>query len=334
MAVSQKKYLMIHSCALFLGIAIMAFPASLNQQADSYDYTALTASEVIVSEVDKSIENTDDKTPVQDHVEISNKNTQQAIAKPKLDRLIKLESKQVTKSAELRLPKTAHIQSVPKVMKPTVKRPSKRESHTTFKSRSQGLYNTLELEFNDSEKIRSWASVMPTVLQDQRSFKSCISHESNCGFDSLSQWARDLRHMKGQPLDVLVRQVNMRVNSLSYQSDAARYGGVDRWLAPRDFLLMGGDCEDFALLKMASLSALGVSEDNMRIVVGKLDDVRAHAVLNVNIAGEDTILDNRKSGILLAHTRDFHPKYSMNFKKRWTHVERQPTVLYAHNIAR
>lgn len=328
MAFSRKKYLTAHSYVLFLGIAILTIPASLNQQADSYDYAVLIESEKVTSNVEVGSDSLYDKRTIKNRLAVPKKLAPEVTTKPKLNKPSEVKSNQYVKSSELRLPETA------KVMNSEIKRRVPREKYNTIKSRSRGIFNTLELEFDDSQKIRSWASVMPIVLQDRRSFKSCINHENSCGFDTLSQWARDLRHLKGQPLNVIVRQVNMRVNSLNYQSDAARYGEADKWLAPRDFLQMGGDCEDFALLKMASLSALGVSEDNMRIVVGTLDDGRAHAVLNVNIRGEDTILDNRKSGILLAQTRDFKPKYSMNFKKRWTHIERKPTLLYAHNIVK
>ena len=211
---------------------------------------------------------------------------------------------------------------------PTTKRYNRNRIH------SKGLFNTLELEFNDSHKIKAWSKIMPIIQQDRTAFKNCINSDAYCGGDKLSIWARDLRPLQSLPIRKIIDRVNNRVNQFQYKSDLTIYNKADKWLAPRDFLQNGGDCEDFALMKMASLYALGISEDDMRIVVGVIDDGRAHAVLNVTLNGQNIILDNRYSAILTADVSDFSPKYSMNFKKRWTHIVRQTPTQYAYNTAR
>lgn len=78
--------------------------------------------------------------------------------------------------------------------------------------------------------------------------------------------------------------VNRAVNQVPYIADAA-----DRWLAPGDFFARGGDCEDYALAKMAVLQRLGVDPAAMWVLV--LDDP-AHAVLLVDTAQGLVVLDN------------------------------------------
>lgn len=336
MACKQKNNLIAYSCALIFGAAIMAFPSSLSDLEHDFSRAEL-AEDIMLKPVDDiNNEPPQAETPIKNSVPISKDKTPESDKKLRLDYTPKIDLTQEKPQHAPKQKKLAelHLPVIKQMAEPLSKKVSTSKIYPRVRARSRGIFNTLELEFNDSEKIRSWAAVKPALLQDQRSFKSCIDQDRNCGFDNLSQWARDIRYLKNYPLKDLVLHVNMRVNKLNYQSDVARYSNSDKWLAPREFLQIGGDCEDFVLLKMASLSALGVPDDNMRIVVGILDDGRAHAVLNVNLHGQDIILDNRKSEILVADVSDFSPKYSMNFKKRWTHIERKPAVLYAHNIAR
>lgn len=222
---------------------------------------------------------------------------------------------------------TPQINKVNKVQSP-------RKGNRQFKAISHGIYNTLELEFSDTNRITAWAAVMPSLAQDQNSVRGCLSSESHCGSDVLSSWANDLRHLRSMPWNEIILKTNIQVNAVPYRPDNGPHGTVDNWASPREFLTRGGDCEDYALLKMASLSALGIPQQDMRIVVGVLEDGRAHAVLNVNYHGVDMILDNRQNSVASSVSSHFTPKYSVNFEKRWTHIERKSTTLYAENIAR
>jgi predicted transglutaminase-like cysteine proteinase len=117
--------------------------------------------------------------------------------------------------------------------------------------------------------------------------------------------------------------INTAVNrTIEYQSDHTLYGVTDYWAKPSETLIRGkGDCEDFAILKMAALHEAGVPIDSMSIVV--LRDRRRgffHAVLAVATTQGDFILDILNSRVRLDRTYpDYQPLYSIAGAKGWIH---------------
>ncbi|MFO1151997.1 MAG: transglutaminase-like cysteine peptidase [Alsobacter sp.] len=101
---------------------------------------------------------------------------------------------------------------------------------------------------------------------------------------------------KPLPRLVLVRKVNLAVNhSVRYQLDPKTYGVEDYWATPGETMRKGaGDCEDFSILKMGMLAALGIPLSAMQVVV--VQDLRrgiGHAVLAVRLGSETYVLDNQ-----------------------------------------
>lgn len=96
-----------------------------------------------------------------------------------------------------------------------------------------------------------------------------------------------------------LERVNRIVNaSVTYASDMALHGELDRWTAPLATLQSGrGDCEDYAILKREILIHAGVKPADLRIVLLRDTAVRLdHAVLAARSEGQWFILDNRKGG--------------------------------------
>ncbi len=78
-------------------------------------------------------------------------------------------------------------------------------------------------------------------------------------------------------------------------SDLANYGEVDVWASPLMALTRGaGDCEDYAIAKMAALKAAGVPSEDLRLVILR-ETMRPeeHAVLAVRLNARWVVLDNR-----------------------------------------
>lgn len=181
------------------------------------------------------------------------------------------------------------------------------------------LFGSVELRFDDERKIKAWSSVYDRFLGDVNSLKSCLN--STCADLVLSSWARELRPLQNLPKYQKIAAVNNLVNRRSYADDRRNYGRSDYWASPREFLTKGGDCEDYAILKFASLLALGVRDQDMRLVVGRLSTGTPHAFLATHVGAQEYILDNRQSQIYLTQNRnDYIPKYSMNLSNRWSHV--------------
>lgn len=124
-----------------------------------------------------------------------------------------------------------------------------------------------------------------------------------------------------------LRRVNTAVNTMiRYSSDQAIYGRMDYWAPASQTLRAGvGDCEDYAILKLAALKAAGVPASSMSMAVIR-DRKRNlfHAVLVVTTNKGHFVLDNLSSAVLpdtrLAH---YQPLYSMSQDRYWIHGVRR-----------
>jgi predicted transglutaminase-like cysteine proteinase len=117
--------------------------------------------------------------------------------------------------------------------------------------------------------------------------------------------------------------VNSSINRLiAYRKDSVVYGKLDYWAKPSEILEhRAGDCEDFAILKMAALLRAGIPAQSMSLVV--LQDRRRkffHAVLSVSTASGAFILDSLGNAVLRdSELPDYVPLYSFSTDRAWIH---------------
>lgn len=105
----------------------------------------------------------------------------------------------------------------------------------------------------------------------------------------------DRLDLGGADITAQLRHVSASVNTLvTYRTDEETHGRLDQWSTPNETLgRASGDCEDYAILKMAVLARLGVPMNAMEIVVVKDTSRRLfHAVLSVTLEDRTLILDN------------------------------------------
>ncbi|MCY7340260.1 MAG: transglutaminase-like cysteine peptidase [Sphingomonas bacterium] len=142
--------------------------------------------------------------------------------------------------------------------------------------------------------------------------------------------ARFAAALRGQHEQARIEAVNEYVNArISFVDDIRQYGVADRWTAAADTLARGrGDCEDYALAKMAMLRKAGFAEKDLYLVVLK-DLVRRadHAVLVVRSAGRFMVLDNSTNRLVdSAEVRDYRPILTFTAGQRFTHGYRRNAV--------
>ena len=117
-----------------------------------------------------------------------------------------------------------------------------------------------------------------------------------------------------------LQEVQARINRLPFSSDLYLWGREDYWAQPEEFFARGGDCEDYALAKLAVLRALGWPEENLRLLLVQ-DMARGgmeHALLSVRLNGISYLLDSQTQGLLLAEQqRRYLPRYGMNAAGFW-----------------
>jgi predicted transglutaminase-like cysteine proteinase len=90
---------------------------------------------------------------------------------------------------------------------------------------------------------------------------------------------------------------------------------ADVWTSPLKTIAAGqGDCEDYALAKLAALREAGVAEEELRLmVIHETGSESYHAVAAVRLEGRWTILDNRRLALLTDSAIDAQPIGSYAF---------------------
>jgi predicted transglutaminase-like cysteine proteinase len=97
-----------------------------------------------------------------------------------------------------------------------------------------------------------------------------------------------------------IAEINRAINlDIRPVSDTAQYGAVPLWPTPlMTFASNAGDCKDYAIAKYVALRELGLSADDLRLVIVYIRSAdEYHAVTAVRYDGRWLILDNRTSDI-------------------------------------
>ncbi len=127
--------------------------------------------------------------------------------------------------------------------------------------------------------------------------------------------------LKDKDFTTKLKEVNAYMNRSRYLTDPENWGIPDYWETPGQFFARRGDCEDYAIVKYMTLRALGISAENMRIVVLMDNNLKVyHSVLAVYSEDDIYILDNQIKQVM-SHKRIYHynPVFSINENYWWRH---------------
>lgn len=168
--------------------------------------------------------------------------------------------------------------------------------------------------------LPKWKRVLSKVKGEIQTLNTCAAPKT-CPPGTTS-WQRIMKQARGQERMEQLKMVNSFFNKWPYRLDQDAFGVSDWWATPQEFLKISGDCEDYAIIKYFALRELGISQDDLRIVVVK-DRIRgiAHAVLAVFTHGDAYILNNVSDAIFTHDKyRHYTPQYSLNEEHRWSHI--------------
>ncbi|MFA7276902.1 MAG: transglutaminase-like cysteine peptidase [Pseudobdellovibrionaceae bacterium] len=177
------------------------------------------------------------------------------------------------------------------------------------------LFGTQEQASRDLSAFTKWSAMFERFQHDA---------ESSSSTRVLANWKENLEALRGLPLDVMARRVNDLMNRVRYIGDNRNWGKSDYWETPVEFMTRGGDCEDFAIAKYASLRALGVSDNAMRIAIVKdMQKGIPHAILIVYTEDGPMVLDNQIKTMTAAEDiHHYKPIFSINRTAWWVHTDR------------
>ncbi|WP_269930742.1 transglutaminase-like cysteine peptidase [Aminobacter sp. HY435] len=187
-----------------------------------------------------------------------------------------------------------------------------------------GVFGSVAIPMRNFPVAGRWANVYREI---DGCAEATACGERGAAFAALAENTRDKRF-----LDKLAT-VNRAVNTLiAYRKDEATYGNLDYWAKPAEILSLGsGDCEDFAILKMAALIAAGVPAQSMSLVVLQ-DRSRGvyHAILSVATQSGTFILDNLSNTVTRDKAyRSYVPLYSFSTDRAWIHGAKPGTAQVA-----
>lgn len=191
------------------------------------------------------------------------------------------------------------------------------EQRPTIPADANRLFGTVEFK-SKIQKMPKWQRVLKSCrgkTSIDQDFKANRKRES-------AAWEQLKKDVKNAGPMEKMKAVNVFFNKWPYRRDIDNYGVADYWTTPAEFINKSGDCEDYAIVKYFALKQLGISQDNMRLVVLR-DLIRNidHAVLVVYWNNNVYVLDNM-TNVINTHERFAHyrPYYSVNENFRWAHV--------------
>ena len=153
--------------------------------------------------------------------------------------------------------------------------------------------------------------------------------------ETVDSWQLMITSEQNSPVTDKLKKVNAFFNqNVRWMSDLKIYGQEDYWATPLETL--GGlqaDCEDFAIAKYASLIAMGVAGDSLRLVYVKANLPGGNSQAHMVLAWYETpqsvplILDNINYLLLPASKRtDLKPIFSFNAGDLWLGGNSQPAA--------
>lgn len=186
------------------------------------------------------------------------------------------------------------------------------------------LFGTAERRSDRLDAFVKW-----TGMFDR--FERALHNPANRG--TINAWEDGIRPYAGMPLEQMAAGVNSFVNQEQYITDQDNWHVADYWETPVEFFQRGGDCEDFAIAKYASLRALGVPEERMRLAIVQDEEKNEpHAVLILYGDRGAMVLDNQAKDVRYSESVNrYRPIFSINRYSWWLHTAPGNTMVASVN---
>lgn len=157
------------------------------------------------------------------------------------------------------------------------------------------------------------------VVTDMQAADPACTDQRHC---APRDWTDFLDTLRGRDARAQMEAVNGWINTKPRVSDFANWGVPDYWETPGELLARGGDCEDFAIAKYASLVRLGFDTRDLRIVIVSDSDSHSfHAVLAVQRDDAVWLLDDQLAQVTRFEDQPrYTPVYSLGEQGWWLHA--------------
>lgn len=192
----------------------------------------------------------------------------------------------------------------------------------TSASHAKELFGSTEIPSNELSALPQWQRVMDNLEEGEKIAKACDREIRKCESQQMTLWRAKIQELSLSEAQSQIFEINRFINKWQFKTDQENYKTAEYWASPLEFLVNGGDSEDYAIMKYFSLRELGIPVKDMRIVVTK-DVLRnvSHTILAVTNKGSSYILDSLSDTVVKEEFIKYYvPYYSVNETTRWAHI--------------
>ena len=144
---------------------------------------------------------------------------------------------------------------------------------------------------------QKWLALKDRLDDEMVQLALCDGDRDNCASPAALKLLAIVDHARARDGRARLGETNRAINLAIRAADDGR---EDVWSSPLATFERGaGDCEDYAIAKLAALRLAGVAAEDLRIVVVR--DIRAgeaHAVAAARLDGRWLMLDNRRMAMV------------------------------------
>lgn len=156
---------------------------------------------------------------------------------------------------------------------------------------------------------QKWSTLKDQLDDDMVQLALCDGDRDNCASPAALKLLAIVDQARAREGRARLGETNRAINLAIH---AANDGTDDVWSPPLATFARGaGDCEDYAIAKLAALRLAGVAAEDLRIVVVR--DTRAgeeHAIAAARLDGQWLMLDNRRMAMVKDEaTRTYQPLF-------------------------
>lgn len=156
---------------------------------------------------------------------------------------------------------------------------------------------------------QKWFALKERLDGDMVQLALCDGDRDNCASPAALKLLAIVDQARSHDGRALLGETNRAINlAIRAEND----GAEDIWSSPLETFQRGaGDCEDYAIAKLAALRLAGVAAEDLRLVVVR--DARngeGHAVASAKLDGHWLMLDNRRMAMVEDDdARNYQPLY-------------------------
>lgn len=156
-----------------------------------------------------------------------------------------------------------------------------------------------------------WRALRERMRHEQGIVALCRADPATCPSDAATLFMAIVDAARLREGRALLGEINRAINLAIRPVSDQKQHGADVWASPLTTLASGqGDCEDYAIAKLAALWAAGIAESDTRLVIVRDKRVREdHAVAMVRLEGRWLALDNRRFTLIEAAHLSYQPLF-------------------------